>query len=84
MKCFHKRVHGGVDAIFRVQFPSGLIRGDYRLVFSKTDLDDAFKDKRFPDNTKVELLFSPSADLINSGECGCVWVWVWLCEGGSG
>ena len=28
-----------------------------RLVYNKTDLDDAFKDKRFGDNVRVELLF---------------------------
>ena len=80
VKCFHKRVHGGVDAIFRVQFPSGLVRGDYRLVFPKMDLDDAFKDKRFPDTTKVELLFSASADLINNTGEMCDGVGVRMCE----
>ena len=29
----------------------------YRLVLKKEDLDDAFKDKKFPDSAKVELLF---------------------------
>ena len=28
-----------------------------RLVLKKDDLDDAFKDKRFPESAKVEMLF---------------------------
>ena len=28
-----------------------------RLVLKKEDLDDAFKDKRFPESGKVEMLF---------------------------
>ena len=37
-----------------------------RLVYKKEELDDAFKDKRFPNSTKVELLFE-SADHTSTG-----------------
>ena len=30
---------------------------DQRLVWTKKELDDAFKDKRFPDDVKVEFIF---------------------------
>ena len=46
-----------MDSIFRCQFPSAVVKDDLRLVYSKADLDDAFKDKRFGENIKVELLF---------------------------
>ena len=34
-----------------------MIDGELRLVYSKNELDDSFKDKRFGDNVKVELIF---------------------------
>ena len=46
-----------------------------RLVYSKSDLDDAFKDKRFGENIRVELLFETLED-YNACEflvCVCVW-----------
>ena len=62
MKCFHKRVHTGMDSVFRCQFPTAAVKEDLRLVYSKAELDDANKDKRFPD-IKTELLF-------REAECG--------------
>ena len=47
-----------MDSVFRCQFPSAIVKEDLRLVYRKADLDDAFKDKRFSDHIKVELLFS--------------------------
>ena len=32
-------------------------------MLKKEDLDDAFKDKRFPDSAKVELLFESDEDV---------------------
>ena len=36
-----------------------------RLVLKKEDLDDAFKDKKFPENSKVELLFERDTDRLH-------------------
>ena len=58
LKCYHKKsVPGKRDCVFRVQFPSYVIETD-QLVFKKSELDDAWKDKRFPDKAHVELEFS--------------------------
>ena len=38
-----------------------------RLVLKKDDLDDAFRDKKFPENSKVEMLFEK-----NNGKKGHV------------
>ena len=40
----------------------------YRLVLKKDDLDDAFKDKKFPENAKVEMLFEGDQETARS-EC---------------
>lgn len=68
VKCFHKRVHTGLDSIFRCQFPSAIVTEDLRLVYGKADLDDAYKDKRFMDHLKVELLFGEANDMYMEGE----------------
>ena len=47
-----------------------------RLVYSKSDLDDAFKDKRFGENIRVELLFETLED-YNACESS-------VCVGGGG
>ena len=58
IKCYNKKsVPGKRDCIFRVQFPSYVIETD-QLVFDKSELDDAWKDKRYPQDGIVELLFS--------------------------
>jgi len=62
--------------VFRCQFPTATVKDDLRLVYGKADLDDAYKDKRFPD-IKMELLFR-EADSGGNGEEG-----VWL-VGGAG
>ena len=36
--------------------------GTNRLVLNKGDLDDAFKDKRIPESSKVEMLFGSNSD----------------------
>ena len=70
LKCFHKKTHSGMDSIFRCQFPSAAVKDNLRLVYSKADLDDAFKDKRFGEHIKVELLFGQGDETNGIGECG--------------
>ncbi len=62
-----------MDPVFRCQFPTAIVKDDLRLVYSKSDLDDAYKDKRFP-TIKVELLFR-EAEGGTKGRCrmGVVW-----------
>lgn len=40
----------------------------HRLVLKKDDLDDAFKDKKFPESAKVEFLFGVNCDSSSQGE----------------
>uniref|UniRef100_A0A8C2U9A5 Tensin 3 n=1 Tax=Coturnix japonica TaxID=93934 RepID=A0A8C2U9A5_COTJA len=68
LKCYHKKYRSATrDVIFRLQFHTGAIQG-YGLVFGKEDLDSANKDDRFPDNGKVELVFSGSPEKIQGCE----------------
>ena len=57
VKCHHKKVHTGVESIFRCQFHTAVVGENLRLVYNKSELDDSFKDKRFGDDIRVELLF---------------------------
>ena len=58
IKCYNKKsVPGKRDCIFRVQFPSYVIETE-QLVFDKNELDDAWRDKRYPRDGIVELMFS--------------------------
>lgn len=66
LKCFNKKTHSGTDLVFRCQFHTAVVGTSLRLVYKREELDDAFKDKRFPDSTKVELIFE-SADHSSSG-----------------
>ena len=62
IKCYSKKgVASKKDVIFRVQFPSYVIEND-QLAFVKSELDDAWKDKRFPDDGLVELSFTHMGD----------------------
>ncbi|XP_014732743.1 PREDICTED: tensin-3 isoform X1 [Sturnus vulgaris] len=68
MKCYHKKYRSATrDVIFRLQFHTGAIQG-YSLVFGKEDLDNANKDDRFPDYSKVELVFSETPEKIQGCE----------------
>uniref|UniRef100_A0AAZ3PXG1 C2 tensin-type domain-containing protein n=1 Tax=Oncorhynchus tshawytscha TaxID=74940 RepID=A0AAZ3PXG1_ONCTS len=49
------------EVIFRLQFHTGIIHGR-PLLFPKEDLDTAYIDPRFPDDGKVELVFSESPE----------------------
>ncbi|XP_069792153.1 tensin-1-like isoform X2 [Narcine bancroftii] len=68
LKCYHKRYQRPVrEIVFRVQFHTCAIH-DLGVVFGKEDLDDAFKDDRFPDYAKVEFIFSFSPEKIKGME----------------
>ncbi|TRZ09184.1 hypothetical protein HGM15179_017924 [Zosterops borbonicus] len=68
MKCYHKKYKSATrDVIFRLQFHTGAIQG-HGLVFGKEDLDNANKDDRFPDYSKVELVFSGTPEKIQGCE----------------
>ncbi|XDA75764.1 hypothetical protein R6Z07F_005929 [Ovis aries] len=68
VKCYHKKYRSATrDVIFRLQFHTGAVQG-YRLVFAKEDLDSASKDDRFPDNGKIELVFSATPEKIQGCE----------------
>ncbi|XP_035958598.2 tensin-3 isoform X2 [Halichoerus grypus] len=68
VKCYHKKYRSATrDVIFRLQFHTGAVQG-YGLVFGKEDLDNASQDDRFPDNGKIELLFSATPEKIQGCE----------------
>ncbi|XP_037553829.1 tensin-3 [Nematolebias whitei] len=53
--------------VFRLQFHTGLVVGR-TLSFSKADLDCACEDPRFPDDGKVDLVFSGNPEKIAGSE----------------
>ncbi|XP_061082927.1 tensin-1 isoform X3 [Conger conger] len=58
LKCYHKRFRSPTrDVIFRVQFHTCAVH-DLGIVFGKSELDETFKDERFPEYGKVEFVFS--------------------------
>ncbi|XP_033017237.1 tensin-1 isoform X3 [Lacerta agilis] len=68
LKCYHKEFRSpSRDVIFRVQFHTCAIH-DLAIVFNKEDLDDAFKDERFPEYGKVEFVFSYGPEKIQGME----------------
>ncbi|XP_069588794.1 tensin-1 isoform X4 [Ranitomeya imitator] len=68
LKCYHKKYRSPTrDVIFRVQFHTCAIH-DLGVVFVKEDLDEAFKDERFPDFGKVEFVFSYGPEKIQGME----------------
>ena len=75
VKCHHKKVHTGLESIFRCQFHTAVVGETLRLVYSKTDLDDAYKDKRFGDNVRVEILFESFDEYTGELYVRCVQIW---------
>ncbi|XP_053327561.1 tensin-1 isoform X2 [Spea bombifrons] len=68
LKCYHKKFRTPArDVIFRVQFHTCAIH-DLGIVFGKEDLDEAFKDERFPEYGKVEFVFSYGPEKIQGME----------------
>ncbi|KAM5153317.1 tensin-1 isoform 2-T2 [Mantella aurantiaca] len=68
LKCYHKKFRSPTrDVIFRVQFHTCAIH-DLGIVFGKDDLDEAFKDERFPEYGKVEFVFSYGPEKIQGME----------------
>ncbi|XP_041638309.1 tensin-like isoform X3 [Cheilinus undulatus] len=64
LKCYHKRFRNPArDVVFRVQFHTCAIH-DLGVVFGKSELDDTFKDERFPEYGKVEFVFSYGPEKI--------------------
>ncbi|XP_029355447.1 tensin 3-2 isoform X1 [Echeneis naucrates] len=55
------------QVVFRLQFHTGLVHRR-TLTFLKPDLDCAIEDPRFPENGKVELLFSESPEKCTDRE----------------
>ncbi|XP_053074719.1 tensin-3 isoform X11 [Acinonyx jubatus] len=71
IKCYHKKYRSATrDVIFRLQFHTGAVQG-CGLVFGKEDLDTASQDDRFPDNGKIELVFSATPEKIQGCEHLC-------------
>ncbi|XP_062389588.1 tensin-1 [Sardina pilchardus] len=65
LKCYHKRFRSTCrDVIFRVQFHTCAVH-DLGIVFGKDELDETFKDDRFPEYGKVEFVFSFGPEKIN-------------------
>ncbi|XP_061579856.1 tensin-1 isoform X1 [Cololabis saira] len=65
LKCYHKRYRSSCrDVIFRVQFHTCAVH-DLGLVFGKDELDETFKDDRFPEYGKVEFIFSFGPEKIH-------------------
>lgn len=64
VKCYHKRQKpSGRFAVFRLQFHTCTLETN-RLTFSKEDLDEAIYDSRFPDDGRVEFVFSSTPDTV--------------------
>ncbi|XP_056292724.1 tensin-1 isoform X5 [Pseudoliparis swirei] len=65
LKCYHKRYRGPCrDVIFRAQFHTCAVH-DLGIVFGKDELDETFKDDRFPEYGKVEFVFSFGPEKIH-------------------
>ncbi|XP_074551743.1 tensin-1 isoform X4 [Halichoeres trimaculatus] len=65
LKCYHKRYRSPCrDVIFRVQFHTCAVH-DLGIVFGKNELDETFKDDRFPEYGKVEFVFSFGPEKIH-------------------
>ncbi|XP_067843043.1 tensin-1 isoform X3 [Heptranchias perlo] len=68
LKCYHKKYQSpSREIVFRVQFHTCAIH-DLGVVFGKEDLDDAFKDDRFSEYSKVEFIFSFGPEKIQGME----------------
>ncbi|XP_064354797.1 tensin-2 isoform X2 [Dromaius novaehollandiae] len=64
VKCYHKQSRGAERAVvFRVQFHTCTVHGT-RLRFGKDELDEAWRDERFPFEASVEFVFSSSPEKI--------------------
>ncbi len=57
-----------MEAVFRCQFHSSVVSENMRTVYNKSELDDAYKDKRFDESIRVELLFDNTDDQYPNGE----------------
>ncbi|XP_032068039.1 tensin-2 isoform X2 [Thamnophis elegans] len=68
VKCYHKHLQGGErDVVFWIQFHTCTIHSA-QLWFSKDELDEAWRDERFPFEASVEFVFSSSPEKIKGRE----------------
>ncbi|XP_062975295.1 tensin-2 isoform X2 [Elgaria multicarinata webbii] len=68
VKCYHKQLQGGErDVVFRAQFHTCTIHST-QLWLSKDELDEAWRDERFPFEASVEFVFSSSPEKIKGRE----------------
>ncbi|XP_066469967.1 tensin-2 isoform X4 [Tiliqua scincoides] len=68
VKCYHKQIQGTErDIVFCVQFHTCTIHST-QLWFSKDELDEAWRDERFPFEASVEFIFSSSPEKIKGWE----------------
>ncbi|KAJ6654744.1 hypothetical protein lerEdw1_006607 [Lerista edwardsae] len=68
VKCYHKQLQGAErDVVFCVQFHTCTIHST-QLWFSKDELDEAWRDERFPFEASVEFIFSSSPEKIKGRE----------------
>ncbi|XP_053159843.1 tensin-2 isoform X2 [Hemicordylus capensis] len=68
VKCYHKQLQGAErDIVFRVQFHTCTIHST-QLWFSKDELDEAWRDERFPFEASVEFVFSSGPEKIKGWE----------------
>uniref|UniRef100_A0A8B9QDI9 C2 tensin-type domain-containing protein n=1 Tax=Apteryx owenii TaxID=8824 RepID=A0A8B9QDI9_APTOW len=71
VKCYHKQSRGADrDVVFRVQFHTCTIHGS-QLWFGKDELDEAWRDERFPFEASVEFVFSSGPEKIKGWDTLC-------------
>ncbi|XP_072301426.1 tensin-1-like [Eucyclogobius newberryi] len=65
LKCYHKRLRGpSRDVVFRAQFHTCAVH-ELSLLLDKEQLDHCCRDDRFPENGKVEFVFSFGPEKIH-------------------
>nr|XP_032823670.1 tensin-3-like isoform X1 [Petromyzon marinus] len=63
VKCYHKKYRSATrDEVFRAQFHTCVVQDFSPLALGKEELDAACRDERFPENGKVEFIFSPGPE----------------------
>ncbi|XP_077185354.1 tensin-2 isoform X2 [Paroedura picta] len=68
VKCYHKQLQGAErDVVFQVQLHTCTIHST-QLWFSKDELDEAWRDERFPFEASVEFVFSSSPEKLKGRE----------------
>ncbi|XP_078716234.1 tensin-3-like isoform X1 [Lampetra fluviatilis] len=69
VKCYHRGCQAATrDEIFRVQFHTCVVQDFRPLVLGKAELDAACTDEKFPDDGRVEFIFSSGPEKPPGGE----------------